>query len=244
MALTLARLIPSVRQGQPVIVEKPRTHVRSIHSPRRAPRLSKKIEPVARPEPIRHISFDEPVSKGPSSAPVIASSYPPGRLALLPRCQSRSPQTGDVLLPPASAPIMAGCSPLSSAETLAEAPQEGKRALSSRFTRALLLSRGRQMSRVSTVGSSTTSSSSVAEISEFGEHVETRSGSDAKRANVTERGRFGFLKKSKTISVARMSILSLYLSLCSDVISLVQQTAPGVAANRLHCLFRRLLPLQ
>ena len=214
MALSLTWLIPSVRQGLPVIVEKSRTHVRPIQNraPRRAPKPPKKIESVPRPEPIRHISFDEPVPKGPSSAPVVASSFPRGRPAFLPRCQSRSPRTGVVPLPPASAPIMADSSPLSSAETLAEVPQEVKRALSSRLTRALLLSRGRQMSRTSTVGSNTASSSSVAEVSEFGEHVgkvEMRSGLDAKQANVTERGRFGFLKKSKTVNVGRMSFLTI-----------------------------------
>lgn len=202
MALSLAWLIPSVRKGHPGITENPRTRVRSIQN--RAPhRTPKKNGSVPRPEPIRHISFDEPVPKGPSSAPVVASSYPRGRHALLPRCKSRSPQIGVVPLPPASAPIVADNSPLSSAETLAEAPQEVKRALSSRLTRALL-SRGRQMSRTSTIGSNTASSSSVAEVSEFGERVgkvEMRSGLDAKQAHVTERGRFGFLKKSKTIQV-------------------------------------------
>lgn len=74
------------------------------------------------------------------------------------------------------------------------------------------------MSRTSTVGSNNTaSSSSVAEISEFGEagaiagKVEIRSGLDIKQANVTEKGRFGFLKKSKTIHDERMSFLFLSL---------------------------------
>ncbi|KAI9454118.1 hypothetical protein BJY52DRAFT_770503 [Lactarius psammicola] len=209
MALSLTWLIPSVRAGNPGITENPRTRVRSIQNraPHRTPKAPKKTESVPRPLPIRHISFDEPVPKGPSSAPVIAPSYPRSRPAILPRCKNRSPLTGVIPLPPASAPIVADGSPLSSAETLAEAPQEVKRALSSRFTRALLLSRGRQMSRASTVGSNTVSSSSAAEISEFGERVtvagkvEMRSGLDAKLANVTERGRFGFLKKSKTVPV-------------------------------------------
>jgi hypothetical protein len=249
MALSLTWLIPSARKGLPVLVEKPRTQVHSMHNQasHRTPRPQKKTESVSRPEPIRHISFDEPVPKGPSSAPVISSSSPRGRPALLPRCKSRSPQTGLVPLPPASAPIMSDGSPLSSAETLAEVPLEVKRALSSRFTRALLLSRGRQMSRTSTVGSNTASSSSVAEISEFGERVgkvEMRTGLDAKQANVTERGRFGFLKKSKTINVGRMSFPFCYPSLYSDVTSPVQQTAPGVAADQLLCLFRCPLLLQ
>ncbi|KAH8992444.1 hypothetical protein EDB92DRAFT_1945234 [Lactarius akahatsu] len=208
MALSLAWLIPSVRQGHPGITENPRTLERSIQkrAPRRTPSAPKKPELVPRPEPIRHISFDGPVPKGPSSAPVIPPSYPRGRPAFLPRCKSRSPQTGVVPLPPASAPIVASSSPLSSAETLADIPQEVKRALSSRLTRALL-SRGRQMSRTSTVGSNTASSSSAPEISEFGERVtvtgkvEMRTGLDAKQPNVTERGRFGFLRKSKTIHV-------------------------------------------
>ncbi|KAH9065597.1 hypothetical protein EDB87DRAFT_857813 [Lactarius vividus] len=84
------------------------------------------------------------------------------------------------------------------------------------------------MSRTSTVGSNTGSSSSAAEISEFGERVtatgkvEMRTGLDAKLANVTERGRFGFLRKSKTI----------------------HQTVPGVAADQPPCLFRRPFPSQ
>src|SRR6266702_1586513 len=218
MALSLAWLIPSVRIGHPGITENPRTRVRSIQhrAPHRTPRAPKKTESVVpRPEPIRHISFDEPVPKGPSSAPVIAPPYLRGRPAILPRCKTRSPLTGVVPLPPASAPIVGDSSPLSSAETLAEAPQEVKRALSSCLTRALLLSRGRQMSRASTVGANTASSSSAAEISEFGERVgvtgkvEMRSGLDAKQANVTERGRFGFLKKSKTVPFGCMSFRSL-----------------------------------
>ncbi|KAI9444658.1 hypothetical protein H4582DRAFT_2094513 [Lactarius indigo] len=210
MALSLAWLIPSVRQGHPGITENPRTREHSIQkrASHRTPRTPKKPESFPRPEPIRHISFDEPVLKGPSSAPVIAPSQTRGRPVFLPRCKSRSPQTGIVPLPPASAPIVADSSPLSSAETLAEVPQDVKRALSSRLTRALL-SRNRQMSRTSTVGSNTPSSSSAAEISEFGERVtvtgkvEMRTGLDAKQANVTERGRFGFLRKSKTIHVGQ-----------------------------------------
>ena len=217
MALSLAWLIPSVRKEHPRITENLRTRVRpmQIRAPHRTQKAPKKVESVPRPEPIRHISFDEPVSKGPSSAPVIASSYPRGHPAHLPRCKSRSPQTEVVPLPPASAPIATDSSPLSSAETLAEVPQEVKRALSSRLTRALHLSRDRQLSRTSTVGSNTASSSSIAGISEFGERgaitgdVEMRSRLDAKQTNVTEKGRFGFLKKSKTIHAERMSFLSL-----------------------------------
>lgn len=210
------------------VQENQRTRVGSIHkrAPHRTPSTKKKIESHPRPEPIRHVSFDEPVPKGPFSAPLITSPYPHGRPARLPRCKSRSPQIAVVPLPPASAPIVADNSPLSSAETLAEVPQEVKRALSSRLTRTLLLSRGRQLSRTSTVESNTTASpTSVAEISEFGERkaitgkVEMRSGGlDAKQANLTERGRFGFLKKSKTIPAERMSFLFLYSSLWSDVI--------------------------
>jgi hypothetical protein len=217
MALSLAWLIPSVRQDHPRITENLHSRKRSIRkrAPHRTPQPPKKIEPIPRPDPIRHISFDEPVPKGPSSAPVTTSSYPRGRPTRLPRCKTPSPQTGVVPLPPASAPVVADNSPLSSAETLAEEPQEVKRALSTRLTRALL-SRGRQLSRTSTVGSNNTaSSSSVAEISEFGERgaiagkVEMQSGLDAKQANVTEKGRFGFLKKSKTIHAQRTSFLFL-----------------------------------
>lgn len=218
MALSLAWLIPSVHKEHPRITENLRTRERSMknRAPHRTTQAPRKIEPIPRPEPIRHISFDEPVPKGPSSAPVASSPYPRGRPTRLPRFKSPSPQTGVVPLPPASAPVVADNSPLSSAETLAEEPQEVKRALSLRLTRALL-SRGRQMSRTSTVGSNNTaSSSSVAEVSEFGEggaiagKVEMRSGLDAKQVNVTtERGRFGFLKKSKTIHDERMSFLCL-----------------------------------
>ena len=228
MALSLAWLIPSLRKEHRRITENARVRYIQTRAPHRTQKAPKKIESVPRPEPIRHISFDEPVSKGPSSAPVIASSYPRGRPARLPRCKSRSPQTEVVPLPSASAPIAANTSPLSSAETLAEVPQEVKRALSSRFTRVLLLSRDRQMSRTSTIESNTASSSSVVGISEFGErgaitgNVKMQSGLDAKQANVTERGRFGFLKKSKTIHAERMSYLFLsFVPLWSDVISLV-----------------------
>jgi hypothetical protein len=232
-----------VRNERPRVQENLRTRLGSIHkrAPHRTPSAKKKIEPPPRPEPIRHISFDEPVPKGPSSAPLITSSYPRGRPALLPRCKSRSPQIAVVPLPPASAPIAADNSPLSSAETLAEVPQEVKRALSSRITRTLLLSRGRQLSRTSTVESNTTASpASVAEISEFGERkaitgkVEMRSGLDSKQANLTERGRFGFLKKSKTIPAERMSFHFLYSSFWPDVI---QQTVPGVVADHHRCRF-------
>jgi len=109
----------------------------------------------------------------------------------LPRCKNRSSQTGTVSLPQVTSVIVAKDSPLSSAETLTELPTELKRTLSSRLTRALLHSRGRDRSRASTIASVT--SLPTTESSEFGEAALLTDKSD----NITERGRFGFLKKSK-----------------------------------------------
>ena len=91
--------------------------------------------------------------------------------------------------------MMAEDSPLSSAETLAEVslPPELKRAFSSRLTR-VLYSKGRQRSRASTFASA--SSTSTAAVSEFGERAVITDEGET-RPKVTERGRFGFLKKSK-----------------------------------------------
>jgi hypothetical protein len=94
-------------------------------------------------------------------------------------------QSGVASVLPASAVTAPDNSPLSSAETLTEAPTEIKRVFPGRLSRVL------PWGRSSTAGS--TASSSDAVISEFGEKVETR-------ANVTQRGRFGFLKK-RTIDV-------------------------------------------
>ncbi|KAI0275280.1 hypothetical protein BC834DRAFT_41782 [Gloeopeniophorella convolvens] len=104
-------------------------------------------------------------------------------------------------------------SPLSSAETLTEAPADAKRAaFSARLTRALSHHRERHLSRASTF-TSATASSYATEVSEFGEQAmgsgkaESRPlleraltvGSGEKQSLVAERGRFGFLKKSKTV---------------------------------------------
>jgi len=208
--LSLTWLVPSVRPSPPEITEK--------LQPPRAPPLTAsaridKVKSVPRPEAVPHVSFDDHVSTVSLPEPVPTftpsprpSSYP----ILLPHGKDHTPDCGAVSLPlaPASAPVVANYSPLSSAETLTEAPAEVKRAFSARLTRVLLYPRGRRLSRSSTLTSTTTSSSSATVVSEFGESVssgsgkgEKRSNSDVRPLNVTERGRFGFLKKSKTIDV-------------------------------------------
>jgi len=193
-------LVPSVRRGPPEITEK--RLGRRLVQPRAPPRTAgvhKKTESVPRPEPVQNVPFDEPVSRVPTPVPVSAPSSPRGRSIPLPRCKNHTPQSEAVPLPPAPAPITADESPLSSAETLTEAPAEVKRAFSLRLTRVL---RGRQQSRSSTIASTTASSSSATVASELSEpgKAETRM-SDVKPPNATERGRFAFLKKSKTIDV-------------------------------------------
>ncbi|KAI0248367.1 hypothetical protein BJV78DRAFT_1156577 [Lactifluus subvellereus] len=199
-ALLLTWLVPSVRRSPPEVMEKlhRRTHPAQ---PRVPPRLAggelKKTDSFPTPGPVHHVSFDEPVLKpeGPSSAPATAPSSPRGRSIPLPRCKSRTSPPAAVSLPQASSRIMAVDSPLSSAETLAEAPPppELKRAFSSRLTR-VLYSRGRQRARASTVASASSTSTTAA--SEFGERA-VITGEGETRPKVTERGRFGFLKKAK-----------------------------------------------
>ncbi|KAF8481791.1 hypothetical protein DFH94DRAFT_408100 [Russula ochroleuca] len=192
--LSLTWLVPSIRKPPPEILEKP--HRRTSRVQPQEPPLPmlvyKEAEPE-RPEPRpaseRHVSFDEPASTVPSPAPVSAPSSPRGRLIPLPRCRSRTVHSGAV--PPACAAVALDTSPLSSAETLTEAPTEIKRAFSGRLTRVL------PWGRSSTMGSTATSSPSAAVVSEFGEHVIA----GEKRPNVTQRGRFGFLKKTRTIDV-------------------------------------------
>jgi len=81
---------------------------------------------------------------------------------------------------------------------------EVKQAFSSRLTRVLQV---RRLSRSATITSTTASSSPTSLSSEFGERVippgkvETGPISDVKKPNNVERGRFTFLKKSKTIDV-------------------------------------------
>lgn len=183
----LTWLVPSVRRPPPEITEKLQrraSRVQQQELPRPTP-IYNKAEASPRPEPIRHVSFSEQASV-PYPAPVSAPSSPRGRSIPLTRCRSRTVQSGAVSPPLACAPTTLDNSPLSSAETLTEAPSETKRVFTARLTRVL------PWGRSSTVGS--TSSSSDPLISEFGEKAETR-------PNVTQRGRFGFLKKSRTIDV-------------------------------------------
>ena len=196
-----------MRKGPPEITEKRHRYIPLVQ-PRAPPRsagVDEKTESVPRPEPVRHVSFDEPVSR--VSSPPLPSSTPssPRRRAIpLPRCKSSAPQSGAIPLSPVPAPITVDESPLSSAETLTETPAEVKPAFSSRLTRVLQV---RRLSRSSTITSTTASSSPTALSSEFGEgvippgKVETGPVSDVKKPNNVERGRFTFLKKSKTIDV-------------------------------------------
>lgn len=155
-------------------------------APPRPTLIYKEPECVPQPEPERHVSFDEPASL-PPPAPASAPATPRGHSIPLPRCRSRTVHSGAVALPPASAVVALDNSPLSSAETLTEAPTEIKRAFSGRLTRVL------PWGRSSTMGVTATSLPSAA-VSEFGENGE-------KRPNVTQRGRFAFLKKTRTIDV-------------------------------------------
>jgi len=211
VVISLTWLVPSVRPSPPEITEKPQ--------PRRAPPLTvspqidKTKSVVPRPEAVRHVSFDDHVSTVSLPEPVPTFTPPPRPPSLpipLPHYNDRTLDCGAVSLPPApaSAPITANSSPLSSAETLTEAPAEVKRAFSARLTRVLLYPRARRLSRSSTLASTATSSSSATVVSEFGESDhsklekgERRASSDVRRPYVTERGRFGFLKKSKTVDV-------------------------------------------
>jgi hypothetical protein len=174
--------------------------------PPRSAEPQKRAESVPRPEPIRRVSFevDELGLTMPTPAPASAPSSPRGYSIPLPRCKGHTLQSRAIPLPSVALPlpITAVDSPLSSAETLTETPAEVKRAFSSRLTRVF---RGRRLSRCSTIASTTGSSSSATVASEFSEYAippgkaETRPIPDVKQRNVTERGRFAFLKKSKTI---------------------------------------------
>ena len=200
-------LVPSVRKAPPEITEKRHRYIPLVE-PRAPPRsavVDEMAESVPRPDPVRHVSFDEPLSR--VSSPALPSSAPssPRRHAIpLPRCRSSTPQSGAIPLSSAPAPITVDDSPLSSAETLTETPAEVKQAFSSRLTRVLQV---RRPSRPSTIASTTASSSPASFSSEFGERVippgkaETGPVSDVKKPNNVERGRFTFLKKSKTIDV-------------------------------------------
>jgi hypothetical protein len=221
--LSLTWLVPSVRKPPPEITKKLRRRTFPAQSQEQLllTGIHEKAELVPRPEPVRRVSFTEQatVTTVPSPAPECAPSSPRGRLIPLPRCKSRTLQSGAVSVRPASAPVTPGNSPLSSAETLTESPAEIKRALSTRLTRVL------PWSRSSTIGSTTTtlssSSSSTAVVSEFGEHVIAGEKGDG-RANVTQRGRFGFLKKSRPIDVRlRGGMLSLFGLLVFNLTSVV-----------------------
>lgn len=203
--LSLTWLVPSVRKPPPEITKKPRRRTFLVQPQEPLPLLLTGIqekaeaELVPRPEPVRLVSFKEQatVTIVRSPAPVSAPSSPRGRPIPLPRCKSRTVQSGAVSLLPASAPVTPDNSPLSSAETLTESPTEIKRAFSARLTRAL------PWSRSSTIGSTTTASSSPSStgvVSEFGESLIAGEKGDG-RANVTQRGMFGFLKKTRTIDV-------------------------------------------
>jgi hypothetical protein len=222
------------------MTERPQRRLRPVQ-PRASPQSAEahKTESVSRPEPVRHISFDERVPMAPSSAPASAQSSPGGRFIPLPRCKGRTPQSGVISLPPT---ITAQSSPLSSAETLTETPAEVKRTFSSRLTRALRPSRGRQPSRCTTMVSMPTSSSSATVVSEFGEPIMVPGKSvtlpisdSQKQPNVTERGRFGFRKKTKTIEnqprSCKVSSCSVYLS----NLTFVSQPSVRAAVGPLHC---------
>jgi len=209
--LSLTWLVPSVRKQPPEITTKlrRRTFPAQPQEPLLLTGIHEKIELVPRPEPVRLVSFEEQtiVTTVPSPVPKSAPSSPRGRPIPLPLCKSRTVQSGAVSVLPASAPVTPDNSPLSSAETLTETPTEIKRAFSARLTRV------HPWSRSSTIGSMTTtssSSSSTGVVSEFGEHVIAGEKGEA-RANVTQRGRFGFLKKTRTIDVRlRGGVLSLF----------------------------------
>ena len=219
--LSLTWLVPSVRKPPPEISQKLRR--RTIPAQPEEPLLltgvQEKAELIPRPEPIRHISFKEQATAttAPSPAPASAPSSSRGRPIPLPRCRSRTVQSSGAVLP-ASAPVTPDNSPLSSAETLAETPTEIKRVFSTRLTRVL------PWSRSSTIGSTTTtssSSSSTGVVSEFGEHAIAGEKGNG-RANIPQRGRFGFLKKSRPIDVRlRGGMLSLLFGLLGFNLTLV-----------------------
>ena len=183
----LTWLVPSARRPPPEIAEKPQRRASRVQrqEPPRPKPIYNKAESVPRPEPVRHVSFNEQAPVPSSPAPVSAPSSPRGRPIPLPRCRSRTVQSGAVSPPPARASLTLDNSPLSSAETLTEAPTETKRVFAARLTRVL------PWGRPSTIGTTSSSSSSDPVICEKAET----------RPNVTQRGKFGFLKKSRTIDV-------------------------------------------
>jgi len=219
--LSLTWLVPSVRKPPPEITKK--LHRRAVSAQPQEPLLLmglyEKAKFVPTPEPIYHVSFDEQATVVPPPASESAPSSPRGRrLIPLPRCKSRTVQSEAVSLLPVSAPVTPNNSPLSSAETLTETPTEIKRTFSGRLTRVL------PWSRSSTVGSTSTSSSSTGIVSEFGDHAKGET-----RPNVPQRGRFGFLKKSRTIDVRNRGGMLFLFGLLVFNLTLLSQLSVRVA---------------
>lgn len=220
--LSVTWLVPSVRRPPPEIAKKlrRRTFPTQMQEPLLLTGNDEKVELISRPEPVAYVLHDEQatVTTVPSRAPQSAPSSPRGHPIPLPRCKTRTVQSGAVSVLPTSAPVTLDNSPLSSAETLAETITETKRVFSSRLARVL------PWSRSSTIGSTTTSSSSSsssAVVSGFGEHVTPGEKGDG-RQSVTQKGRFGFLKKSKTIDARlRGGMLSLFGLLVFNLTSVV-----------------------
>lgn len=177
--LSLTWLVPSVRKPPPEITKKPHRRGSSMQ-PRELPLLLTGVYEKAEhvPRPVRSLATE--------SAP----SSPCGRPIPLAHCESRSVRSEVVSHLPASAPVTPDNSPLSSAETLTEAPTETKRVFSTRFTRMLAWSRS------SSIGATSTSSS-TAIVSEFGEQIVA----GEKRDTRPPRGKFGFLNKSRAIDI-------------------------------------------
>lgn len=205
-------LVPSVRRPPPGITKKlrRRTFPAQIQEPLLLAGIDEKVELVPGPEPVPYVSLDEQtaVTTVPSRTPESAPSSPRGRPIPLPRCKSRTVQSEAVSVLPASARVTLDNSPLSSAETLAESPTETKRVFSSRLSRVLPWSRSSTIGSTMTMSSSSSSSSAV--VSGFSEHVITGEKGDG-RQSVTQKGRFGFLKKSRTIDARlRGGMLSLF----------------------------------
>jgi hypothetical protein len=208
--LSLTWLVPSVGKRPPEITDKSYRRISLVQpqEPPRPTRASKKAEFIPRPEPVHHVSFDEEALAVPPAAPASAPSSARVRSIPLPRCKRRTVHSGAVSLLPASAPVTPDNSPLSSAETLTEAPTEIKRAFSARLTRVL------PWGRSSAIGATmATSSSSTTVVSEFGEHVVAGEKGES-RPSVTQRGRFRFLKKSRTIDVRIRSGMMFLFGLC------------------------------
>jgi hypothetical protein len=213
--LSLTWLVPSVGKRPPEIMEKSQRRISLVQPQAPRPTQAFKAESVPRPEPIHHVSFDDETSTIPSAAPHSAPSSARVRSIPLPRCKSRTVHSGAISLPSA---VTSENSPLSSAETLTEAPTEMKRAFSARLTRALPWGR-----------SSTTPTlpSSDAVVSEFGEHVVGVEKGES-RPNVTQRGRFRFLKKSRTIDVRIRSGMMVLFGLCAFNLTCLSQLSVRV----------------